>query len=138
MKRLFIFFASIITLCSCGRNGREHTWWSDSIPVEVFVVDDGSTPTERNYVGCVSSEHEVTLSFPLGGTLTKVAVSNGARVTKGQLLAEVDATTAASLYATANATLRQAEDAYKRLEPIYREGGLSNVKWVEMENYMQN
>ena len=137
MKRIFIFFASIVTLCSCGRNSGEHVWWSDSIPVEIFVVDDGTKPTERNYVGCVSSEQEVTLSFPLGGTLTKIAVSNGARVTKGQLLAEVDATTAASLHATALATLRQAEDAYKRLEPVYREGGVSDVKWVEMETNLE-
>lgn len=137
MKHLIFFFTCAIVLCSCGRNRGEHLWWNDSIPVEIIVVDDGRKPSERNYVGSVASEQEVTLSFPLGGTLTKVAVSNGERVTKGQLLAEVDATTAASLHATALATLRQAEDAYKRLEPVYREGGLSEVKWVEMETNLE-
>lgn len=137
MKPLIIFFACLLLLCSCGRNKGEHAWWTDSIPVEILVVDDGSMPTERNYVGAVGSEQEISLSFPLGGTLTKVAVSNGDRVTKGQLLAEVDATSAASLHATALATLRQAEDAYKRLEPVYREGGISQVKWVEMETNLE-
>ena len=94
-------------------------------------------PTERNYVGDIGSEQEVSLSFPLGGTLTKVAVKNGDRVVKGQLLAEVDATSATSLHATALATLRQAEDAYRRLEAVHREGGLSEVKWVEMETNLE-
>jgi RND family efflux transporter MFP subunit len=80
---------------------------------------------------------DVSLSFPLGGTLTRVAVRNGDRVQKGQLLAEVDATSAASLHATALATLRQAEDAYRRLEAVHREGGLSEVKWVEMETNLE-
>lgn len=94
-------------------------------------------PTERNYVGDIGSEQEVSLSFPLGGTLTKVAVKNGDHVVKGQLLAEVDATSATSLHATALATLRQAEDAYRRLENVHREGGLSEVKWVEMETNLE-
>ena len=94
-------------------------------------------PTERNYVGDIGSEQEVSLSFPLGGTLTKVAVKNGDYVVKGQLLAEVDATSATSLHATALATLRQAEDAYRRLEAVHREGGLSEVKWVEMETNLE-
>ena len=94
-------------------------------------------PTERNYVGDIGSEQEVSLSFPLGGTLTKVAVKNGDHVVNGQLLAEVDATSATSLHATALATLRQAEDAYRRLENVHREGGLSEVKWVEMETNLE-
>lgn len=137
MKQFFIIFATILALSSCNRYKGEHQWWSDSIPVETLVVGDGRMPTERNYIGSIASEQEIALSFPLGGTLTKVAVGNGDRVSKGQLLAEVDATTAASLHATALATLRQAEDAYRRLEPVYREGGLSEVKWVEMETNLE-
>ena len=38
------------------------------------------------------------MSFILGGTLTKVAVSNGEKVRKGQVLAEVDGTTVSSLH----------------------------------------
>ena len=41
-----------------------------------------NTPTERNYVGDIGSEQEVSLSFSMGGTLTKVAVKNGDRVVK--------------------------------------------------------
>ena len=126
-----------VMLCSCGGKNKVQSGWSDSILVETLVVGDGSTPTERNYVGDIGSEQEVTLSFPLGGTLTKVAVKNGDHVSKGQLLAEVDATSATSLHVSALATLRQAEDAYRRLEAVHREGGISDVKWVEMETNLE-
>lgn len=137
MKQLLIVIFCTLLLCSCGGKEKKPTGWSDSIPVETLVVGDGSTPTERNYVGDIGSEQEMTMSFPLGGVLTKVAVKNGDRVAKGQLLAEIDATAAGSLHASALATLRQAEDAYRRLEALHREGGLSEVKWVEMETNLE-
>lgn len=136
-RALLILLCTATLLSSCGEKNKVSTGWSDSILVETIVVGDGNTPTERNYVGDIGSEREVSLSFPLGGTLTKVAVKNGDRVVKGQLLAEVDATNASSLHATALATLRQAEDAYRRLEAVHREGGLSEVKWVEMETNLE-
>lgn len=136
--RLFLCLASpLLLLFSCGKKEKTPSGWTDTILVETLVVGDGNTPTERNYVGDIGSEQEAYLSFMLGGTLTKVAVKNGDHVTKGQLLAEVDATTATSLHATALATLRQAEDAYRRLEAVHREGGLSEVKWVEMETNLE-
>lgn len=137
MKQLLIVIFCTLLLCSCGGKEKKPTGWSDSILVETLVVGDGSTPTERNYVGDIGSEQEMTVSFPLGGMLTKVNVKNGDRVSKGQLLAEIDATAAGSLHASALATLRQAEDAYRRLETLHREGGLSEVKWVEMETNLE-
>lgn len=135
--RCMPLLCAAMLLCSCGGGDKTQSGWDDSILVETLVVGDGNRPTERNYVGDIGSEQEVSLSFPLGGTLTKVAVKNGDRVVKGQLLAEVDATNATSLHSTALATLRQAEDAYRRLEAVHREGGLSDVKWVEMETNLE-
>ena len=113
-----------VLFCSCGGKDKVPSGWSDTILVETLVIGDGNTPTERNYVGDIGSEQEVNLSFPLGGTLTKVAVKNGDYVNKGQLLAEVDATSATSLHATALATLRQAEDA------IYLDTSDMNIEQV--------
>ena len=135
--RLLLLTGMVTLLFSCGRKDKMPSDWTDSILVETLVVGDGNMPTERNYVGDIGSEREVSLSFPLGGTLTKVGVKNGDHVAKGQLLAEVDATSASSLHATALATLRQAEDAHRRLENVHREGGMSEVKWVEMETDLE-
>lgn len=135
---LFYCIAGFLPLLvSCGWTEKSPSAWSDAIAVEVLTVGNDNAASTRNYVGDIGSEQETDLSFPMGGTLTRVAVKNGDRVVKGQLLAEVDATTATSLHASALATLRQAEDAHRRLEAVHREGGLSEVKWVEMETNLE-
>lgn len=133
MKQPVILAAAVILcLCSCGRKASVSTGWSDTIPVDIMVVGDVDATTERNYVGDISSEKEISLAFTLGGELQKVYVKNGQHVAKGQVLATIDSTTAASMHATAKATLRQAEDAYNRLKGVYTEGGVSEVRWMQM------
>ena len=124
--------AALLLFCSCGNRQSSANGWSDTIPVTVMVVDGSDAPNERNYVGDISSEKVIDLSFPLGGTLTKVGVKNGQKVKSGQLIAAIDSTTATSLHATALATLRQAEDAHHRLESVHKEGGISDVRWMQM------
>lgn len=134
MKQYY-FLLSILTLAlltSCGGGKKKASGWSEVIKVEVLVVTDGTSQSHRDYVGDLGSEAEVDLSFPLGGTLTNVSVRNGQRVKKDQIIAEIDGTTAKSLHNTAMASLRQAEDAYNRLQKVHDEGGISDVRWIQM------
>lgn len=138
MKQLITIIAGAsLLLFSCGKKQNLDNGWSDIIPVDVMVINNSDAPTERNYVGDVSSDKVIDLSFPLGGTLTKVGVKNGQRVKKGQVVAMIDSTTAASLHATAMATLRQAEDGYRRLQALHKEGGISDVRWIQMETDLE-
>ena len=129
--------AAALTVCSCSGGKDKSSGWTDTIEVETVVIGNMEASAERNYVGSIGSEREVSLSFALGGRLTKVAVRNGEHVVAGQVLAEVDATRARSLHAASLATLRQAEDAYRRLEAVHREGGISEVRWMEMETDLE-
>lgn len=131
-QTITLIAAAFLLFSSCGNKQSANSGWSDSISVNVLVVNGSVSPTERNYVGDISSEKVIELSFPLGGTLTRVNVKNGQRVREGQVIAMVDSTTAASLHATALASLRQAEDAYRRLEAVHKEGGISDVRWMQM------
>ena len=131
------FISTILLLYGCNNRGQVNTGWSDSIAVETMVISDGTTPAERNYVGAIGSEQTISLSAPLAGKLTKVLARNGQQVSRGQLLFVFDTTTASSMHATALATLKQAEDAHRRLRAIYQEGGISDVKWIEMETNLE-
>ena len=138
MKRLVtIIAAATLLLFSCGKKQPTANGWSDTIPVSVMIVNSSEAPTERNYVGDITSEKIIELGFPLGGTLTKVNVHNGQHVASGQVIAVADSTTMSSLHATARATLRQAEDAYRRMEAVYKEGGISDVRWIQMETDLE-
>lgn len=124
-------------LAGCGGGKKNDTGWSETITVDGLVVSNGNNTGQREYIGDIGSEIEADMSFVLGGTLTKVNVTNGQHVRKGQVLAEIDATTATSLHNTSLAMLRQAEDAYNRLKNVHTEGGISDVRWIQMETDLE-
>lgn len=126
-----------LLLGACTGEKQKQTGWSDTIPIGYVVVGNVESSSGRNYVGAIGSEREVSLSFPMGGVLTKVSVRNGQRVAAGQVIAETDATSARSLHDASLATLRQAEDAHRRLEAVHKEGGISEVRWMEMETDLE-
>ena len=68
MKRLVtIIAAATLLLFSCGKKQPTANGWSDTIPVSVMIVNSSEAPTERNYVGDITSEKIIELGFPLGG-----------------------------------------------------------------------
>ncbi|MBO7469733.1 MAG: efflux RND transporter periplasmic adaptor subunit [Bacteroidales bacterium] len=136
LKHFLIVFLSII-LIGCGDKTSKKQKFDPVIPVKISVVELTDGSSLRNYVGNLKSEVRMSCSFPLGGTLTDVYVHNGQKVKKGDIIAHVDETTSKSLHDAALATLRQAEDGYERLKIVHEEGGISDVRWVEMETDLE-
>jgi RND family efflux transporter MFP subunit len=134
---LLIVVLLALMLAGCGKKASKNQAFDPTIPVKVQVVGDSNELNYRNYVGTVHSERQVSLSFPLGGTLTEVHVRNGQSVRKGELIAKVDETAAKSLHDAAMATLRQAEDGYRRLKQLHEGEGISDVRWVQMETDLE-
>lgn len=131
-RYLIVMTLATILLVSCSDKNKSKQTFNPVIPVEIEVVGNTDGSNFRNYVGTVQSEMKISLSFPLGGTLTSVNVHNGQWVKKGTLIAKVDDTSAKSLHDVAVATLNQAEDGYRRMKMVYDEGGVSEVRWVQM------
>lgn len=99
----------------------------------IQLADENFVAGTRDYVGTIEEGSSVDLGFAAGGRLTKLAVKEGQKVKKGQLLATIDNSTALNSYFAAQATLSQAEDAYNRAKQVYDKGSLPEVKWVEMQ-----
>lgn len=130
MKKILLFLSltsMIMVACS-----KPVTSEMPPMKVDVLYISTEADTTVRNYVGVIEPETKVNLSFPLGGTLTELNVRNGDRVRAGQLIASVDDIRARALHDAAVATLRQAEDGYARMERVYKEGGISDVRWTQM------
>jgi len=126
-----------ILLIGCDDNTDKKQNYDPTIPVEISVVGIDNDKNYRNYVGTIKSEVKIALSFPLGGTITDIYVNNGQKVKKGAIIAKVDETTARSLHNAALASLNQAEDGYQRLKQVHEEGGISDVRWVQMETDLE-
>ena len=100
--------------------------------MEVMTVDSLLYESGLTYVGTVESSENLNLGFRTGGKLLSIDVSTGDYVRAGQVLATVDSITAYNSVVSARAALRQAEDAYSRLQRVRDAGGVTESQWQEM------
>lgn len=135
MKRFFPYLMVLmaLVLVGCHRASKYESLRDKPVPAEIEVVSEGVGVVTNVYVGEILAKADIPLVFPLGGQLTSIQVKSGQHVREGQVIATVDNTQAKAMLESAEAMLGQAEDAWRRLKPVHENGGLSDVKWVEME-----
>lgn len=134
---LLLFALSALLLTGCGNKKAQKQVFDPTLPVEIRIISQSNDNNLRNYVGTIKSEMKLSAAFPLGGTLTGIYVKNGQAVKRGMVLARIDATSAKSLHDAALATLNQAQDGYNRLKQVHDEGGIPEVRWVQMETDLE-
>lgn len=134
MKRLF-FGALLLLAAGCSSSGT--TSVSTPLRVATIVVEPREDIHAGIYVGVIEEENAAALSFPVAGTLTRICVDEGDHIRKGDLLAELDPTSARQTFDAAKATLEQARDASERLRQLYDEKSLPEIKWIEAQTRLR-
>jgi RND family efflux transporter MFP subunit len=124
-------------LSACNNNKAKQSETEKVIPVKVLSVVSSTASTERNYVGTVEESIAISLSFSTLGTVEEVFVYEGQKVSKGQLLATLNNTTAQNSLNVATAQLNRAQDAYDRMVKLHDNGSLPDIKFVEVESGLQ-
>ena len=138
MKNFLIYsLAALLALAGCKNKTTQSKLVNETIPVKAMVIGDSQDFSARTYIGELMAGSEIPLSFTLGGNLVEVAVRSGQHVKAGDVIARVDDTQMRSMYESAMAVLEQAEDGYNRAKPVYEKGGLSEIKWKEVETNLQ-
>ncbi|HAS40490.1 MAG TPA: efflux RND transporter periplasmic adaptor subunit [Microscillaceae bacterium] len=104
-------------------------------PIKVTVAKATLSPGEDNltYSGTIEPSTSIPLSFLMPGLVKEIYVKEGQAVAQGQMLARLSQQSQQSGYALALAKQKQAEDAYNRLKPVYQNGSLPEIKWVEVK-----
>ncbi len=125
---------SLIT--SCGFK-EEKTSVISPVKVDVMAALSGTQSGSRQYSGTVESGDGADMSFTVAGTLKGIYVEPGQRVSKGQLLAEIDAGSLQNANQIAEATLAQAQDAYSRLKKLHDANALPDIQWVDVQNKLR-
>lgn len=108
-----------------------------AIPVTTMTVQLLETTVADNYVGVIEESSATSLSFVTLGSVEHTFVDNGMKVSKGQLLAELDKTSLQSSYDAAVSTLNQAKDVYERMKQLYDNGSVPEIKWIEVQSGLQ-
>jgi RND family efflux transporter MFP subunit len=137
-KYLKWYIAALVTCTFAACSEKKGTETQEKIiPVKVMKVAASMQANERNYVGTVEESVAVSLSFSSTGMVEQALVTEGQRVSKGQLLATLNTATVQNAYDAAQASLAQAQDAYDRLAKVHENGSLPDIKFAEVEAGLQ-
>ena len=127
----YIVFATTLLVAGC--TPQEKPKRAERVNVKTMKVTAGKYAVGKNFMGTVEEEDGANVTFGVLGTVVKVMVEEGQFVKKGQPIAEVDGQNVRNAHEISAATLKQAEDAYRRLKDLYDKGTLPEIKMVEME-----
>ena len=132
MKKYVSAMLVLLVITGCQQKNEKKD--SPAVRVGVEVVSLGTDYSVNPYVGQVEEQSSTAVSFTMGGTVRKVYVDEGQHVKRGQLIAELDETTALNNLHSAEAVLTQAKDVYERMKILHEEKTLPDVQWVEAQS----
>ena len=123
----------ILWITGCSEKKSPTSSAEQGLPVKVQEIKPTSEDQQNYYVGIVEESISVPVSFLTNGQVTKVYVSEGQKVKKGQLLAELNSSNYQSMYQISRSKEKQAEDAYSRLSDLYKKESLPEIKYIEVQ-----
>lgn len=130
-----LLISAALASCTSGTDRRQ-TESKTPVNVGVLVASEGQSQTSDCYVGQVRASRSVVLTALHMGNLAVLNVSQGSYVKEGQILAEIDSKNVNTAYQISKATLKQAEDGYRRVRQVYESGTVPDVKMVEIETQL--
>lgn len=122
----------LATLVGCKQ--KEEKTEVAAIRVETVNVTESPVSAGRTYSGVIEESKGTVLSFKVAGTIQSLAVTEGQKVSKGQLIATLDGASLQSNYEIAKSALATAQDTYDRMKQLHDANSLPDMKWVEVSN----
>lgn len=140
MKQFFIGLpvaAILLAGCNTGAKNGQTAAANQAVKVKVQKVDTFSGNVKQSYIGTIEESVSVPLSFLVTGNIEKVLVEEGQSVSKGQLLAVLNSESYQNAYQISLSKARQAQDAFDRLDAVYKKGSLPEIKYVEIQTGLE-
>lgn len=122
MHKPYIFLLICMGLSSCGRKGGTPPTEviHDRVNVHTVVAREKTRAVFEEVVGSVRAKSTASIEAKVAGRIAKMHVDLGQRVTKDQLLAEIDAKEVKAQYDRAVANREQALRDYNRAADLLR------------------
>lgn len=116
-------------LGACGKKEEKAAAQTESgVPVLLATVRTAPESQDVVAYGQLRSDKEAALSFKIGGLIKTLKVDTGDRVTKGQLLAELDQREINAEASRATYAVEKAKRDLARIEPLLAKGFVSQQK----------
>jgi membrane fusion protein, multidrug efflux system len=132
---LWIFMAMIFTGCKPRQQTRENA--ITAIPVEVQKVTKSAFQREISISGNVEGNRTVRLGFMVAGRINFIAVDEGRKIGKGELLSSLDPESYAIAKELADIQVNQAEEEYNRLKAMHETKSISESDFSKISYGLQ-
>ena len=127
---VFMFALSLLVLAACGKEVQTEEENAIAVEVDKAVVTDMEAAMVLS--GTLTAKEDVSIIPKVSGTIAKVYVSVGDKVSKGQTLVALDKSDLQTQLAQAQASYNTAKSAYneastnlQRMQNLYNEGAIS-------------
>lgn len=130
---LCLFLLVTCTLWACRPSNATQEKEVRSIKVLAREVNHVSENDVVFVSGYLEAEKTVPVSFMVPGKVVKVYFDEGDRVKKGEVIAELEIDDYQSYLEIAEAKLLEAQDAHKRLQPLFEEGAVPEKDIIEIQ-----
>lgn len=121
MRRLVVMVA-LVGLMACGGKQEGGRRGPQAVRVKVMAVQPQVLEVRATAVGTVEPEHRVVVAAQEEGVVIELAVREGDRVQKGQLLARLDDRQLLAQLEEAEARLAEATGQWQRAQNLVQEG----------------
>lgn len=135
-KNLILIGLLVVTLLS-GCAKKKNSESIPVIPVRTIIADLEKYRNKYEYVGIVEEERSSVMSFTVSGTVKMMYAEEGQRVSKGELLARLDTANLSNAYNAAKAQLSQAEDAMRRIQKLYDNQSVPEIKYIDIQTQLE-
>ncbi len=98
-------------------------------PVKMLTLSAAAGEKGRTFPGEVKADQDVALAFQVSGPLIELPVIKGQKVEEGELLARIDPRDFENALKVAEATLREANERFERIEKLYADGNAPKIEY---------
>jgi RND family efflux transporter MFP subunit len=122
MRTILLTIVTIIVLASCSEKkpaANKTASPAEAIPVKLLPISGDTNNRTIIVSGALSTEQIANLSFKTGGIIETIAVKEGDRVKKGQLLATLKSTEITAQVQQAELAFDKAKRDYERAKNLY-------------------
>jgi len=144
LKTILFIGLALAVLASCKppqkTEAKNQAQTFGAAPVKVFKVSRMRISEKLFYTGTLEAWQKINLTPDTGGKIARILVNEGDRVTKGQLLAELDTEAitlqlrqAEAALAVAQANFNNAQTNLQRMERLYGEKAVSEQQYEQVK-----
>lgn len=134
MKHWIVFFVVLaLSLSACRqesgkKNSRRGNIASRTLQIEGYVAENKTTPAEFKTSGELLSNESVELKTETSGKILKIYLKDGAKVSKGALIAKLDDRELQAEKKRLEASLSLAKQSKERVAALHEKGSATDVE----------